>query len=72
MTGSGHNLNTGLKAFFERLGMGCKRKREVKNGIQILGQSNQKLYHQGEREVLGSSRFRRKMGSLVVVMSSPL
>lgn len=72
MTGSGHNLNTSLKACFERLGMGCKRNREVKDGIQILGQSNPKLYHQGEGEALGSSKFRRQMGSLVVIMSSPL
>lgn len=64
MIRSGHNLNIELKGLFERLGMGCKRKRAIKDDIQRSAQSNWKLYYQGNGEPLGRRKFRRKVRGL--------
>lgn len=70
--GAAQNLSTESKDLSERRGTGCKRQRDAKDNIQMFGLSSQRGYYQGEGEACASSKFRKKMSSLVWVLSSPL
>ena len=68
---SGHDLNIDSKEFFERLSMGHKGKKEVKDDIQMFGLSNWKLLSSRKRKPLGIVSSEEEE-ELSLDMSSPL